>query len=107
TASIAEHDIGKNVRSLEPLVVSDGTCVAPYGVTGQGMPHPRFYGTFPRIIGHYVRELGLLPLPVAIHKMTGAPARALGLDRRGLLRPGWHADVTIFDPDEFAERATY
>jgi N-acyl-D-amino-acid deacylase len=81
--------------------------VAPYGITGQGRPHPRFYGTFPRILGHYVRDLKLLSLPAAIAKMTGTPARALGLDRRGLLRPGWFADITIFDANEFAERATY
>ena len=46
-------------------VGSDGNCVAPYGITGQGKPHPRFYGTFPRIIGHYVRELGLAPAAAA------------------------------------------
>ncbi|HZT51973.1 MAG TPA: amidohydrolase family protein, partial [Stellaceae bacterium] len=105
--SIGEEDVRTLIRSPEVCVGSDGNCVAPYGVTGQGMPHPRFYGTFPRILGHYVRELGLLPLAVAIHKMTGAPARALGLAGRGLLRPGFQADVTIFDPGEFAERATY
>ncbi|HVB16864.1 MAG TPA: amidohydrolase family protein, partial [Stellaceae bacterium] len=106
-ASIGEDDIQTLIRAPEVCVGSDGNCVAPYGVTGQGKPHPRFYGTFPRILGHYVRELGIVPLPTAIHKMTGAPARALGLDRRGLLREGWFADVTIFDPDEFAERASY
>lgn len=105
--SIGEEDVRTLIRSPAVCVGSDGNCVAPYGVTGQGMPHPRFYGTFPRILGHYVRELGLLPLPTAVHKMTGAPAKALGLVERGLLRQGWHADVTIFDPREFAERATY
>jgi N-acyl-D-aspartate/D-glutamate deacylase len=106
-SSIGEADIRTLVQSPEVCVGSDGNCVAPYGVTGQGKPHPRFYGTFPRIIGHYVRELGLLPLEAAIHKMTGAPARALGMTRRGLVRPGWFADLAIFDPSEFAERATY
>ena len=71
------------------------------------MPHPRFYGTFPRIIGHYVGELGLIPLELAVHKMTGATARALKLKDRGLLREGYHADVTIFDPADFKDRATY
>ena len=52
-------------------------------MTGQGKPHPRFYGTFSRILGHYVRDLGILPLSLAVHKMTGGPARALGLDGRG------------------------
>jgi N-acyl-D-aspartate/D-glutamate deacylase len=105
--SIGEEDIRTLIRSPAVCVGSDGNCVAPYGITGQGKPHPRFYGTFPRILGHYVRELGLLPLSLAIHKMTGAPARALGLARRGLLREGWSADVTLFDPRDFAERATY
>src|SRR5262249_27816294 len=73
----------------------------------QGMPHPRFYGTFPRIIGRYVRDEGLLPLPAAIHKMTGATARALKLRDRGRLREGWRADIAIFDPADFADRATY
>jgi N-acyl-D-amino-acid deacylase len=73
----------------------------------QGMPHPRFYGTFPRIIGHYAGELGLIPLELAVHKMTGATARALKLRDRGLLRDGYCADVTIFDPADFRDRATY
>ena len=90
-----------------PLVGSDGNCVATYGIVSQGMPHPRFYGTFPRIIGHYVGELGLLPLELAIHKMTGATARALKLKDRGLLKEGYRADVTIFDPADFRDRATY
>src|SRR5687768_17145780 len=71
------------------------------------MPHPRFYGTFPRIIHHYVRERGALPLEAAIHKMTGATARALRLKDRGLLREGYRADVAIFDPRDFRDRATY
>jgi N-acyl-D-aspartate/D-glutamate deacylase len=71
------------------------------------MPHPRFYGTFPRILSRYVREENALPLPLAIHKMTGATARALKLKDRGLLREGFCADVVLFDPDDFADRATY
>jgi N-acyl-D-amino-acid deacylase len=106
-SSIGEEDVRAFVRSPHVCVGSDGNCVAPYGITGQGRPHPRFYGTFPRILGHYVRDLHVLPLPAAISKMTGLPARALGLDRRGLLRPGWFADVAIFDPDDFSEAATY
>jgi len=105
--SISEHDVRDILRSPLALVGSDGNCVADYGVTSQGKPHPRFYGTFPRIIGHYVGELALIPLELAIHKMTGAAARALRLADRGLLRLGYYADVTIFDPADFKERATY
>jgi N-acyl-D-amino-acid deacylase len=105
--SIAEEDIREIVRSPSALVGSDGNCVADYGVVAQGMPHPRFYGTFPRIIGRYVREQQLLPLEAAIRKMTGATAQALRLRDRGLLREGYRADVTIFDPADFTDRATY
>jgi N-acyl-D-aspartate/D-glutamate deacylase len=105
--SISEDDIEHIVASPMALVGSDGNCVAPYGQVGKGMPHPRFYGTFPRILHHYVRERGALPLELAIHKMTGATARALKLSDRGLLRPGYRADLAIFDPDDFRDRATY
>ena len=106
-ASMAEEDVRELLRSPMVLVGSDGYAVAPYGVTGQGKPHPRCYGTFPRVLGQYVRELRLLTLPQAIHKMTGGPAAAIGLVARGLLRAGYRADVTVFDPETIAERATF
>ena len=106
-ASIAEDDIRTLVSSPHALVGSDGNCVAPYGIVGQGLPHPRFYGTFPRVLSRYVREQNALPLAAAIHKMTGATARALKLKDRGLLREGYCADIVIFDADDFTDRATY
>ena len=105
--AISEDDIRTLVASPLALVGSDGNCVAPYGIVGQGMPHPRFYGTFPRILSRYVRDQRVLPLELAVHKMTGATARALKLKDRGLLREGFCADVVIFDPNDFADRATY
>jgi N-acyl-D-amino-acid deacylase len=105
--SISEDDVREIVRSPSALVGSDGNCVASYGIVGQGMPHPRFYGTFPRVIARYAREQKLLPLESAIHKMTGATARALNLRDRGVLTLGKRADVTLFDPDDFIDRATY
>ncbi len=105
--AIGEDDIRTIVRAPEALVGSDGNAVAPYGVVGQGLPHPRFYGTFPRIISRYVREEGLLPLEAAIRKMTGATAQALKLKDRGLLREGFCADIAIFDPEDFRDRASY
>lgn len=72
-----------------------------------GKPHPRLYGTFPRILGHYCRELGVLPLPEAIRKMTSAPAARLGLRDRGILRPGMKADLVVFDADRVIDRSTY
>ncbi|MPY69031.1 MAG: amidohydrolase family protein [Alphaproteobacteria bacterium] len=106
-SSISEDDVQTLIRSPAIMIGSDGNSVAPYGVTGQGKPHPRFYGTFAKVLGHYARDLGLLPLHTAVHKMTGASAAALGLADRGLLREGWRADITVFDPDTVAERATY
>jgi N-acyl-D-amino-acid deacylase len=106
-AAISEDDIRAIVASRQALVGSDGNCVAPYGTVGQGLPHPRFYGTFPRVLTHYAREQNLLPLEHAIHKMTGATARALKFKDRGLLRQGFCADIVIFDPADFADRATY
>jgi N-acyl-D-amino-acid deacylase len=105
--SISEDDIRAIVASPLALVGSDGNCVAPYGTVGQGLPHPRFYGTFPRVLSRYVREQNVLPLERAIHKMTGATARALKLKDRGLLQEGFRADVVIFDPGDFEDRATY
>ena len=105
--SMAEEDVQTILRSPTMLVGSDGTSLAPYGITGQGKPHPRFYGTFARILGHYVRELGLLTLPQAIYKMTGGSAKALGLVERGLIREGYWADLTLFDPQTIDAMATY
>ncbi len=105
--SISEDDIRTIVKSPDALIGSDGNCIADYGIVGQGMPHPRFYGTFPRVISRYVRDEQLLPLELAIHKMTGATARALKLRDRGLLRQGYRADIAIFDPADFRDLATY
>ena len=105
--SMSEEDVQEIVRSKDVLVGSDGTALAPYGTTAQGKPHPRFYGTFPRVLGRYVRDLGLMSLPQGVYKMTGGSAAALGLVDRGLLREGYRADVTIFDPAAIADRATY
>jgi len=105
--SISEDDIRSIVRSKTALVGSDGNCVGTYGVVAQGLPHPRFYGTFPRVISRYVGDERLIPLEQAIYKMTGGPAGALKLADRGLLKEGFRADVTLFDPDDFRDQATY
>jgi N-acyl-D-amino-acid deacylase len=105
--SMHEDDVRALIRAPAVLVGSDGNCVADYGITSTGMAHPRFYGTFPRVLGRYVGQLGLLPLELAIHKMTGATARALKLHDRGLLREGWRADITLFDPNDFLDQATF
>lgn len=105
--SIAEEDIREVVASPTALVGSDGNCVADYGIVSGGMPHPRFYGTFPRLLGRYVAEQHVVPLATALNKMTGATAKALRLTDRGLLKPGYKADITLFEPEAFKDLATY
>jgi N-acyl-D-amino-acid deacylase len=105
--SMAEEDVRHILQTPTVFVGSDGSSIAPYGPTSLGKPHPRFYGTFPRVLGQYARDLGLLSLPAAVHKMTGGPATVLGLVDRGVLREGAWADITIFDPATIAERGTY
>ena len=73
---------------------------------GHGGGHPRGYGTFPRVLGRYVRELGVLTLPQAIYKMTGLPARTLGINNRGRIRTGYYADLVLFDADKIIDKAT-
>jgi dihydroorotase/N-acyl-D-amino-acid deacylase len=72
-----------------------------------GKPHPRAYGTFPRVLGEYARERRLFPLETAVHKMTGMPAARLRLADRGLVRPGLAADLTLFDPATVKDEATF
>ena len=84
-----------------------GTAVNPTGPTGTTHPHPRYYGTFPRVLGRYVRELKVITLPEAIKKMTSMNADKIGIKDRGRLKPGMWADVTIFDPATVIDRATF
>jgi N-acyl-D-amino-acid deacylase len=102
-----EEDVRAFVACPWVFVGSDGRAFGPAGPLAGELPHPRFYGTFPRILGHYTRDLGMLTLPLAIHKMTGGPAAALGLTDRGVLRPGAAADLTVFDPASITDRATF
>jgi N-acyl-D-amino-acid deacylase len=85
----------------------DGSALAPYGNLGRGKPHPRSYGTFPRVLGKYIREESILPLPEMIKKMTSVPARKFGFSGRGLLQRGYLADIVVFDQDRVADRATW
>jgi N-acyl-D-aspartate/D-glutamate deacylase len=81
--------------------------LATTGPLSEGKPHPRSYGTFPRVLGRYVRDEGVLTLPAVIHKMTGMPAARLGLKDRGVIRAGAKADVVAFSPGRVADLATY
>lgn len=86
---------------------SDAGSNAPEGVFLLSQPHPRTYGTFARVLGHFVRDLGVAPLEEIIRRMTSFPAANLKLDRRGWLRTGHHADVVVFDPAHIQDHATY
>ncbi len=98
-----EADVRRIMAHPMTMIASDGRLSQP----GDGHPHPRAYGTFPRVLGHYVRDAKLMPLERAVHKMTGMPAARLGLRDRGVLREGAMADVTIFDPRRVADRSTF
>jgi N-acyl-D-amino-acid deacylase len=77
------------------------------GLPHDDHPHPRLWGTFPRVIGHYARDEGLFSIETAIHKMTGLTAKTFRLTDRGELKPGWFADLVVFDPATILDNATY
>jgi dihydroorotase/N-acyl-D-amino-acid deacylase len=101
--AIDEEDVRRIMRHPATAIGSDGGV----SVLGAAQPHPREYGTFARVLGRYVREEGVLTLEDAIRKMTSATAGRLGLTSRGLLEEGFFADVTVFDPDEILDMATF
>jgi N-acyl-D-amino-acid deacylase len=92
---------------VQRILQFDATMVGSDGLPHDVKPHPRLWGTFPRVLGHYCRDLGLFPLETAIHKMTGLTARNFGLKQRGLLQPGYWADITLFDADQIGDAATF
>ncbi len=105
--TMSEDDVIAVMRHPNTLIGSDGIALAPHGDLGRGKPHPRFYGTFPRVIGRYVREKKILSLEESISKMTSLPARKLGLVDRGRIAPGAKADLVVFDYEKIIDKATY
>jgi N-acyl-D-amino-acid deacylase len=98
--AMSDDDVDRILRHPLTMIGSDGLPAA-------GAQHPRLWGTFPRVLGHYARQRQVLSLELAVHKMTGLPARRFGLAGRGLLQPGACADITVFNPTTIADRATY
>ena len=88
-------------------VGSDGAALAPYGILGKGKPHPRHYGTFPRILGKYIREEKIVSMPEMLKKMTSLPAQKFGFENRGAILSGYYADIVVFDEDKVIDRATW
>ncbi len=99
TARFLAHPLG--------MVCSDGSGLAVEGPLASGSPHPRSFGTFPRVRGRYCREERVMPLETGIHKMTALPAARLRLEGRGMIAPGAFADLVAFDPERVADRATF
>ena len=101
--SMHEDDVRRIMRHPFAMFDTDGD---PVGF-GVGFPHPRSYGTFPRVLGKYVREETVLTLEEAIRKMTSLSADQIGQPERGRIAPGMYADITVFDADEITDRATF
>jgi dihydroorotase/N-acyl-D-amino-acid deacylase len=100
---IDEGDVRRIMAHPQTMIGSDGRLSRP----GEGVPHPRNYGTFPRVLGEYVRVQHVLTLEQAVHKMTGMSAKRLGLTNRGCIRAGCFADITVFDPATIADKGTF
>src|SRR4029079_3812723 len=105
--AMSEDNLDRILAHPQGMVCSDGGAFAVDGPSRQGHPHPRGLGTFPRVLGRYVRERKALSLEQAINKMTAFPASRIHLADRGRLAPTMAADVVVFDPATVADRATY
>jgi N-acyl-D-amino-acid deacylase len=102
--SMDEDDVRTVIANPLSSIISDAWVTSP---DAGGKPHPRAYGTFPRVLGHYVREEKILSLEQAVRKMTSMPAAKIGLKERGLIREGFYADLVVFNPDTIIDRATF
>ena len=96
-----------NEEDVQRILAFDETMIGSDGLPHDAKPHPRLWGTFPRVLGHYARDLKLFPLETAVYKMTGLTAAKFGLDRRGVLKEGNHADITIFDAATVIDAADF
>ena len=102
-----EADVRTVLRHRSAMIGSDGMAISPEPPLGTGSPHPRWYGTFPRMLGHYARDERLFSLEAAVHKMTGIAAERFGLRSKGVIEPGRDADMVVFDADRIRDTATY
>jgi N-acyl-D-aspartate/D-glutamate deacylase len=103
----SEDNVAKALAHPHVMVGSDSLGLSAGPGPHPGKPHPRMYGTFPRVLGRYCRERGILSLEQAVHKMTGMPAARLRMRDRGLVRAGQAADLVVFDPATVNDHATY
>jgi N-acyl-D-amino-acid deacylase len=107
TFAMSEDNRQQEVKHPVMTFCTDGMGFSAKGKSERTLTHPRSYGAFPRVLSHYVREKRLLSLEQAVHKMTGLAAKRLGLKDRGLIRPGFAADLVIFDPQRVKDKASY
>jgi len=103
----SEDNLKKILSHPRVAVGADGSAVAPYGILNKGKPHPRLYGTFPRILGKYTREEKIYTFSKAIQKMTSLTAKKFDLEKRGQIHEGFYADAVIFDSDKVKDLATW
>lgn len=104
---MSEENVARQIALPWVSFCSDAGSLAPEGVFLKSNPHPRAYGNFARLLGKYVREEGVIPLEEAVRRLTSLPATNLSLKRRGSLRPGYFADVVVFDPATITDHATF
>lgn len=102
-----ENELIKIMKHPNAIFGTDGRACDTYSELSQGAVHPRYYGTYPRIMGHYVRKLGVFSLEEAVMKSTMLPAQRFGIKKRGILRKGFFADLVVFRPDIIAEKGTF
>jgi N-acyl-D-amino-acid deacylase len=94
-------------NDVRRILAFDDTMIGSDGIPVGESPHPRLWGTFPRVLGHYSRDVGLFPLETAVWKMTGLTARNFGLHGRGTLKAGHHADIVVFEAAAVRDAASY
>lgn len=104
---MSEENIRRNIAWPWTMVGSDAGSIAAEGLFLNSNPHPRAYGTFARFLGKYVRDEKVIPLPEAIRRLTALPAAQLKIKERGQLKPGYYADIVVFDPKTIADKATF
>lgn len=117
--SVSQHDAAKRLQpagaiyhslseaDMRRILAHPATMIGSDGLPNDPNPHPRLWGTFPRVLGRYCREEKLMSLPDAVHKMTGMPAQRFGLSKRGMIRKGFYADLVVFDPERIIDTATF
>jgi N-acyl-D-amino-acid deacylase len=104
---MSDEDVKTGLRAGFVTIGTDSSALRSEGVLAQGAPHPRSYGTFPRVLGKYARDEKLFPLHTAVHRMTGLASVQMGIRDRGLIRPSYFAYLVVFNPDTVRDNATY